>query len=32
MSMKEPTTEAEKKVLHDVRRTDPQRYLKIVEG
>jgi len=30
--MKEPTTEAEEKVLHDIRRTDPQRYLKIVEG
>ena len=30
--MKEPTTEAEEKVLHDIRRSDPQRYLKIVDG
>ena len=30
--MKEPTTPDEVKVLHDIRRTDPQRYLKIVDG
>jgi tetratricopeptide (TPR) repeat protein len=29
--MKEPTTPDEVKALHDIRRTDPQRYLKIVE-
>jgi len=27
--MKEPTTEAEEKILHDIRRSDPQRYLKM---
>jgi tetratricopeptide (TPR) repeat protein len=31
-AMKEPTTEAEIKALHDVRRPDPQRYLEIVDG
>jgi tetratricopeptide (TPR) repeat protein len=30
--MKEPTTAEEVKILHDIRRTDPQRYLKIVDG
>jgi tetratricopeptide (TPR) repeat protein len=30
--MKEPTTPEEVKVLHDIRRTDPQRYLEIVDG
>jgi tetratricopeptide (TPR) repeat protein len=30
--MKEPTTEAEEKFLHDIRRSDPQRYLEIAEG
>jgi hypothetical protein len=30
--MKEPTTANEVKALHDIRRTDPQRYLKIVDG
>jgi tetratricopeptide (TPR) repeat protein len=30
--MKEPTTPDEVKALHDIRRTDPRRYLKIVDG
>ncbi len=30
--MKEPTTADEVRVLHDIRRTDPQRYLSIVDG
>ena len=30
--MKQPTTPDEVKALHDIRRTDPQRYLKIVDG
>jgi tetratricopeptide (TPR) repeat protein len=30
--MKEPTTPGEVKILHDIRSTDPQRYLKIVDG
>jgi tetratricopeptide (TPR) repeat protein len=30
--MKEPTTADEVKVLHDIRRFDPQRYLNIVDG
>src|SRR5271154_7002702 len=30
--MKEPTTTEEVRALHDIRRTDPQRYLKIVDG
>jgi tetratricopeptide (TPR) repeat protein len=30
--VQEPTTTDEVKALHDIRRTDPQRYLKIVDG
>jgi hypothetical protein len=30
--MKEPTTVTEVKLLHEIRRSDPQRYLKIVDG
>jgi tetratricopeptide (TPR) repeat protein len=30
--MKEPTTDAEEKIIHNIRQSDPQRYLKIVEG
>ena len=30
--MKEPTTPDEVKALHEICRTDPQRYLEIVDG